>query len=143
MHFANQYRARQVYNDVLHNNSCEQAHFGKSGLKMLSHDPDNSSLYLFNMDGRRKALEQLPDDIARVIAEGGDTIRMGTFYETIYNETPAHSDDINTAIMENPDLEVLTPDERERRVPNRISLDDTLRLRKQRSFSFLHSSNRK
>ncbi|MCY4288543.1 MAG: three-Cys-motif partner protein TcmP [Aestuariivita sp.] len=143
MHFANQYRARQVYNDVLHNNSCEQAHFGKSGLKMLSHDPDNSSLYLFDMDGRRKALEQLPDDIARVIAEGGDTIRMGTFYETIYNETPAHSDDINTAIMENPDLEVLTPDERERRVPNRISLDDTLRLRKQRSFSFLHSSNRK
>jgi three-Cys-motif partner protein len=35
IHFANNYRARQEYNNVLHRNSSLQAHFGRSGLNML------------------------------------------------------------------------------------------------------------
>jgi three-Cys-motif partner protein len=137
MHFASSYRARQVYNDVLHENSSQQAHFGRAGLRMLSFDPSHGSgtLYLFDTDARHAAREQLPDDIARLISEGGDTIGISEFYRSIYNETPAHSDDIHSAIFDNPDLEVLTPKGNERRHPHTISLDDTLCLRKQMSFS--------
>jgi hypothetical protein len=34
IHFANAYRARQVYNNILHDNASLQAHFGRSGLNM-------------------------------------------------------------------------------------------------------------
>ncbi len=136
MHFANSYRARQVYNDVLHDNSSEQAHFGRAGLRMLSYDPDheNSSLYLFDAGSREVARQQLPDDIPRLVADGGDTIGMSEFYRSIYNETPAHSDDIHAAIFDNPDLEVLTASGNQRRFPHTISLEDTLCLKKQLSF---------
>lgn len=36
IHFANACRARQVYNNILHDNATLQAHFGRSGLNMLS-----------------------------------------------------------------------------------------------------------
>ena len=39
IHFANAYRARQDYNNILHDNASLQAHFGRSGLNMLSFDP--------------------------------------------------------------------------------------------------------
>ena len=39
IHFANNYRARQEYNNILHKNSSMQAHFGRSGLNMLVFDP--------------------------------------------------------------------------------------------------------
>lgn len=38
IHFANFYRAREVYYNILHKNASLQAHFGRSGLHMLSHD---------------------------------------------------------------------------------------------------------
>lgn len=81
MHFANSYRARQVYNDVLHENSSEQAHFGRAGLRTLSYDPDkeNGSLYLFDKGARETARQQLPDDIPRLVSEGGDTIAISDF----------------------------------------------------------------
>ena len=54
IHFANFYRARQVYNNILHQNSSAQAHFGRSGLNMLSYDPaqNGGTLYLFDEAGR-------------------------------------------------------------------------------------------
>lgn len=136
MHFANSYRARQVYNDVLHDNSTEQAHFGRAGLRMLSYDPDheNGSLYLFDAGAREAARQQLPDDIPRLVSDGGDTIGISEFYRSIYNETPAHSDDIHSAIFANPDLEVVTPSGNERRFAHTISVEDTLRLKKQLRF---------
>lgn len=136
MHFANSYRARQVYNDVLHDNSSQQAHFGRAGLRMLSYDPDheNGSLYLFDAGARDAAREQLPDDIPKLVSDGGDTIRISEFYRSIYNETPAHSDDINSAIFENANLEVLTPSGNQRRFPHTISLEDTLCIKRQLSF---------
>ena len=136
IHFANVYRARQVYNNVLHQNSSAQAHFGRSGLNMLSYDPDEDggSLYLFDVSGREQARNQLLNDIPRLISETGDVIGVGDFYEGIYNATPAHTDDIHQAIMENPDIEVITPAGGERRSAGTIGITDVLKLKRQKSF---------
>lgn len=136
IHFANIYRGRQVYNNVLHQNSTAQAHFGRSGLNMLSYDPshEGGSLYLFDMSGRESARTQLLGDIPRLISESGDVIGVGEFYEGIYNATPAHTDDVHRAIIENPDIEVITPAGGERRSANTIGVGDVLKLKRQRSF---------
>lgn len=136
IHFANSYRARQVYNNILHNNSSAQAHFGRSGLNMLSYDPsgDRGVLYLFDVSGREEAKRQLYNDIPRLIADLGDTMPVGEFYQSIYNMTPAHTDDVHQAIIANPDIEVITPGGGERRKPNTIGGQDVLRLKRQPSF---------
>ena len=134
IHFANSVRARQEYNDILHQNSSSQAHFGRSGLHMLAYDPSeaDSMLYVFDEVGRAQAKKQLHDDIPRFITNYGDTIGVGDFYAGIYNATPAHTLDINSAIIENPDLEV--KEGGERRKANTIKVSDTLRMKHQRSF---------
>jgi three-Cys-motif partner protein len=136
IHFANSYRAGQWYNDILHQNSSYQAHFGRSGLDMLSYDPshDSGALYLFDMSGRSSAKDQLTEDIPRLVSEFGDAIEVGTFYESIYNATPAHTDDIHSAIIDSPDLEVITGAGGERRKPNTIVAGDIIRIKNQRSF---------
>lgn len=135
IHFSNSYRARQAYNMVLHDNASTQAHFGRSGLNMLSYDPrDEGQVYLFDVSGRQSAQEQLMNDIPRLVRDQGDAIGIEAFYEGIYNVTPAHRDDIHKAIAENTDLEVLTPGGGTRRKPNTISVGDTLRLKAQPSF---------
>ena len=55
IHLANFYRARQVYNDVLHGNGT-QAHFGRSGLNMLAYDPSHEGelYFLRATTGRRR-----------------------------------------------------------------------------------------
>jgi three-Cys-motif partner protein len=136
IHFANNYRARQVYNNILHDNASAQAHFGRSGLDMLSYDPgqDEGSLYLFDVDGRSAARRQLFDDIPRLLTDVGDALGVADFYTSIYNTTPAHTDDIHQAIMDNDDVEVLTPAGGIRRRANTIEVGDTLRLTAQRTF---------
>ena len=135
IHFAKRTRARQVYNDVLHRNSSTQAHFGRAGLHMLHYDPnEDATLYLFGDDDRKRATGQLYDDIPRRLANFGDAIEVGDFYQDIYNHTPAHSDDIHQAIIKSPDLTVITPNGRERRVANTIPPGDILKLNTQRSF---------
>jgi three-Cys-motif partner protein len=136
IHFANSVRARQEYNNVLHQNSSSQAHFGRSGLNMLAYDPReaDSMLYIFDEAGRAQAKVQLYDDIPRIITNYGDAIGVGDFYASIYNATPAHMLDINSAIIDNPDLEVITEDGGERRKANTIRINDTLRIKHQRSF---------
>jgi three-Cys-motif partner protein len=136
IHFANSVRARQEYNNILHKNSSSQAHFGRSGLHMLAYDPSetDSMLYVFDEAGRAQAKMQLHDDIPRFIANYGDAIGVGDFYAGIYNATPAHMLDINSAIIDNPDLEVITEDGGERRKANTIRISDTLRMKNQRSF---------
>ena len=145
MHFAKNYRARQIYNDVLHDNSNALAHFGRAGLNMLSYEPKSESCLLHHFDkvAREKALDQLPDDIARLVSDGGDIISISEFYHSIYNETPAHSDDIHFAIFANHDLEILTPSGNQRRSPHTISLEDFLRLKKQMSFFLPNKSKDK
>lgn len=135
IHFAKSYRARQVYNDILHRNSSAQAHFGRPGLNMLSYDPAHEgSLYLFEEDDRKRATEQLRNDIPRAVANFGDAVEIGEFYQGIYNQTPSHSDDIHQAIIDNPELTVVTPNGGERRVANTIRTGDVLKLNPQRSF---------
>ena len=136
IHFANFYRARQVYNNILHQNSSFQAHFGRSGLNMLAYDPshDGAVLYLFDKSGRHAAKEQLVEDIPRLISKSGDVVGVGEFSESIYNITPAHTDDIHAAIIDNPDIEVMTPGGGERWKASTIGVHDILKLRDQRSF---------
>ena len=136
IHFANVVRARQVYNNVLHDNATTQAHFGRSGLNMLSYDPrhEDGALYLFDISGREGARAQLLTDIPRLISEAGDVIRVGEFYEAIYNATPAHTDDVHQAIIDNPDVQVITPAGGERRSAQAIDAGDVLKLKDQKSF---------
>lgn len=144
IHFAHAPRARQVYNDVLHQNKSSQAHFGRSGLNMLSYSPDDEGrLYLFDDAGRSDARQQLMSDIPRYVAAHGDTVTISEFQFGIYNHTPAHSRDIHQAIFDNPDLEVLTPQGGERRKAHTISSDDVLRLKRQPSFHSLWGLTKK
>lgn len=136
IHFAKSYRARQVYNNILHDNASLQAHFGRSGLNMLSYDPrhDEGTLYLFDDNGRASAKTQLLGDIPRLVTEAGDAMSMTEFYESIYNVTPAHADDVHAAIIENPDIEVITPAGGERKKANTIGVNDIIKVKTQRSF---------
>lgn len=136
VHFANNYRARQVYNDILHQNASSQAHYGRSGLRMLSYNPDHNegALYLFGEEDRARAKAELYDDIPRTVANYGDALEVGEFYERIYNETPSHSDDIHSMMIENEDIQIITPGGGERRVPNTISRNDMILLKPQKSF---------
>lgn len=138
MHFATSHRARQVYNDVLHRNSSQQAHFGRAGLDMLAYNPNDEKgfLYLFEDNDREYSRSQLPDDIEKVVHESGNVIMMDDFLHIAYNATPAHSNDIYGAIMENRNLEVITRSGRPRRTIGGISLDDTLCLTRQPMFDF-------
>lgn len=136
IHFARSYRARQVYNNILHRNATLQAHFGRSGLDMLSYDPrhDDGRLYLFDNEGRAFAKAQLQGDIPRLVSEAGDAMSMTEFYEDIYKVTPAHADDVHAAIIDNPDLEVVTPAGGKRRKANTIGANDVIKAKPQRSF---------
>ncbi|UZT77102.1 three-Cys-motif partner protein TcmP [Ectopseudomonas chengduensis] len=135
IHLASSYRARQVYNNVLHKNSKSQAHFGRSGLNMLAHDPqEEGTLYLFDVNARDEAKGQLHHDIPKLISEFGDALNMAEFYGRIYNHTPAHSDDIHVTMIENPDLEIITPSGGTRRKANQIDIKDTIKLKSQTSF---------
>jgi hypothetical protein len=135
IHFANSYRARQEYNNVLHDNKTAQAHFGRLGLDMLAYDPAHEGmLYLFDDQGRQEAIRQLHDDIPRLVDDFGDTISLLELYRSIYNKTPAHMDDIHTVMIENSDLEVITSNGASRRKPKSIRADDVLRLKRQRTF---------
>ncbi len=132
IHFAKAYRAR----DILHQNSTMQAHYGRSGLEMLSYNPavETGTLYLFDAAGRALAKNQLMEDIPRMIRDTGDAMPVAEFYEGIYNATPAHSDDIHAGLIDNPDLDVVTQTGGQRRKANTIKIDDTIRLKQQRSF---------
>ncbi len=135
IHFANRARARQVYNDILHENSTSQAHFGRSGLNMLSFNPvEEGMLYLFTNESREQAIKQLHQDIPNTILEHGDSLGVEEFLLTVYKATPAHSRDINQVIIDSDDLEVLTPTGGERRTAHTIKTGDTIRLKRQRSF---------
>ena len=135
IHLATSYRARQVYNNVLHVNSSIQAHFGRSGLDMLHYDPQYSgNLYLFDEEGRATARAQLLNDIPRVLSAFDDGLSMALFYQRIYNITPAHADDIHGALIDNPDIVVTTPNGGHRRARESIRADDIVSLRRQTSF---------
>ena len=135
LHFANEPKARQVYNDLLHDNSGVQGHYGRSGLNMLTYDPRNEGQdYLFADVDRQRAREELYYDIPKVVSEFGDAITISEFIRSVSNETPSHSQDLAQAMIDNPDLTVRTDNGGERRSANGIRPTDTLILKPQRSF---------
>jgi len=136
IHFANIYRARQVYNNILHDNSSSFAHYGRSGLKMPYYK-DEGSLYSFDLNSREAARKELFHDIPDLISESGDAMSVEDFYKATYNETAAHSDDIHEMMIKNPDLQLITASGGERRKANQIKPDDTLKRKNQKSFIFL------
>ena len=143
IHFANNYRARQVYNDVLHDNGA-QAHFGLPGLNMLAYNPaKEGTIYLFEDEHRGKAREKLIYDIPRLVAGVGDAMLVGDFYAAAYSATPAHKDDIHSAMLDSEDLEVVTPAGGVRRRGKQIVPGDTLKFRTQRSFFSMFSETPK
>jgi len=145
IHFAKKYRARQEYNIVLHNNSNMQAHYGRAGLmNMLAFNPkDANSLYLFDEMGRENAVNELSDDIPRLINQFHNILKVSEFYEQIYRMTPAHRDDIHTALINNSDLEIVTTGGGVRRTPNNIEPTDILRIRDQRSLFPISTKKKK
>ncbi len=139
LHFANNYRAREVYNDVLHGNARGAAHFGKSGLKMLEYTPEEKNVGLFNFskdstEMRTKSKEELRFDIPEFMSKFRDGMSVGDFRNAIYNDTPAHSDDINSVLIENPDIALLTHNKHPRRSENSIMNTDFIMPNKQKSF---------
>lgn len=135
LHFANAPKARQVYNDLLHDNSGVQGHYGRSGLRMLTYDPRNEGQdYLFSDLDRKRAREELYYDIPKAVSEFGDVITISEFIRSVSNETPSHSQDLAHAMIDNPDLMVRTDNGGERRSANGIRPTDTLILKPQRSF---------
>lgn len=144
MHFANRPTARRVYNNVLHDNSSYQAHFGRSGLQMLSFNPaEQTNMYLFDADSRLSTKEALHEDIPQLIDLHGDVISIEDFHLNIYNETAAHSDDIHSVLIESDNLEVLTPSGNARRSANAIKTGDVLRLKTQRTFFPMFNPDKK
>ena len=138
IHFANKYRAQQVYKDLLHDNSTMQAHYGKSGLQMLAYDPrhEKNSLYLFDTNGRKTNKEQLKEDLPQLISGYGDAILIDTLYTQINNMTTAHSEDIKAAIFDSEDLDVFTSNGNKRQKSHTISPDDIIKFKPQRRFNF-------
>ncbi len=135
LHFANNYRARQAYNDTLHSENVTQAHFGRSGLKMLSYESSSEGqLYLFDENSRQQSLKELENDIPELISGSGDAMTVDEFFFQIYSETPAHSDDIQTALINAPDIEIITTNGGSRRKSNTIHTTDTIKLSPQKSF---------
>jgi len=103
-------RPRQEYNNILHQNSSSQAHFGRSGLHMLAYDPSeaDSMLYVFDEAGRAQAKLQLHDDIPRMITNygrchSGVAISMRA---STTQTSPRNMLDINSAIIDNPTWKV-------------------------------------
>lgn len=136
IHLANSPRARQVYNNILHDNCSSQAHYGRSGLSMLSYDPsfNEGGLYLFETSDRENAKRQLMEDIPRLVFDSGNSISVSDFYASIYNMTPAHMDDINLSVLDNPDMAVVTKSGSPRRKANTFDPTDRIKIKRQRSF---------
>ena len=141
VHFAHAYRARQVYNDILHRKKNSQAHVGRSGLQMLRYSSlKETSLYLFDTESRQTAKEELLGDIPRYLSDivKDQVIIVEEFYEKTYNQTPAHSDDVNSALITSRELEVLTSHGGKRRKAQMIKKTDVIKLASQRTFHFGH-----
>ena len=133
MHFVKNAQGRVVYNDVLHDTGGLQAHYGGPGLKMLSHNPNDerySLPFTFNESARRSSREQLYEDVVRSVCDYEGEVDVSRFLLDAYKSTPAHSDDIKTALIENPELEVVTHNGGTRRTHNNIDSTDIIKLKR-------------
>jgi three-Cys-motif partner protein len=144
VHFVKSHKGREAFNNVLHRNSNMQAHYGRSGLRMLAYKPEEEqNLFLFDKAGRERSIVELQSDIPDLIAKNGDSLIMGEFLEQVYSQTPAHGDDIRASIIKHPDIEVVTPRSGIRQKAGQIQLDDLIRLKAQHSFWSMFGKDKK
>ena len=137
MHFATSYRARQVYNNELYSGGKLQVHCGRPGLKMLSYNClDEVQMCMFDDNARAATRTALMEDIPALVADSGNAMSLMDFYASVYNETPAHSDDIHDAMIECPDVEVITETGGVRRSGKAIKPTDIVKLQSQLRFVF-------
>jgi hypothetical protein len=102
---------------------------------LLAYDPaDEQRLFLFDTASREQSISELHTDIPDLVAKNGDSMIVSDFLDQVYSQTPAHGDDIRKVIIENDDLEVITPNKGSRQKPNQIKSDDVIRLKAQHSF---------
>ena len=132
MHFCKSPHGRKVYNRVLHENSHMQAHYGRSGLNMLVHNPnDDQSLFeiLFDRTARDLSVDQLRDDVVKNVYNHKGEVMMKVFTSEAYRQTIAHSDDIDKVIFESPELEVFTCNGGARRTQNNFEPTDIIKMK--------------
>jgi three-Cys-motif partner protein len=135
VHLVKSHRGREAFNSVLHRNSTSQAHYGRSGLRMLTYNPNEEQpLFLFDTASRQQSIKELHTDIPDLVAKNGDSMLVNEFLDQVYSQTPAHGDDIRKVIIENDDLEVITPNKGSRQKASQIRSDDVIRLKAQHSF---------
>lgn len=146
LHFSNIYRAREAYNNILHQVSSSQAHFGRSGLNMLSYNSteQDSFLYKFDLAASEQTKQQLFTDIPRFLSNYGDSILMLDFFNDIYNQTPASSNTIKQSLIDIPDIEIIKEDGGIRRSAKSINTkSDFIKLKDQKSFFIFFENNKK
>lgn len=138
MHFSNTYKARQVYTDLLYEEPGVQGHVGRSGLRMLQYDPSNGdSEYLFRDEDRKIALDQLSIDIPREVSGFGTAVSVDEFTRSICNQTPAHSRDILSAIIQSPEVKIINENGNPRRSVDGVKRTDLIEIELQRSFHYM------
>lgn len=134
IHMAWHHRASEVMKEVEHRHADQREHYGGSGLHMMAAEGD--SPYLFTTDdearGRNTLEEQLPQLLSTKPFEGG--ISFDSFMKTTYNETPLRAQIIKETIIEHPDIDILTPNNRPRSSVHTIVAQDTIMLKRQKRF---------
>lgn len=137
VHFARQHQARRAYNDTLHTISNGQAHFGNGGIDMLNYNPEHEGrLYLFREEDRERDRDILTEDVGRVLSKNSYAMRVSDFYQAIYNTTPSHSEDIDNALINNPQIEVKSSEKGLRRASHTIKKQDIIVLKRQGEMIF-------
>ena len=138
MHFVKNAQGRVVFNEVLHSLEGTQAHCGGSGLKMFSHNPKDKhqgALFEFDEWARNSSREQLCEDVVRFMCDYKDeTVDAETFLMHAFKETPALSDDIKTALIDSPDINIITKNGGSRRTHKGIHPTDIIKKNPQARF---------
>ena len=133
MHFVKNVQGRVVFNDVLHSIDGAQAHFGRAGLNMFSYNPNDrhqGSLFEFNDFARDLSREQLCEDVVRFVYDYDDeTVKAERFIMDAFKATPARSVDIKTALINSPDINIITENGGSRRTHKGIHSTDTIKMK--------------
>jgi len=139
LHFAKYHEARSAYNNVLHRYANGQIHIGGIGL-LAYHTKNDGISYLFGSEDREKAGEVLQRDAYNLLCKNNEAMEISQFLQSAYRNSLNHSEDIKAALIENPEIEIITTQGGERR--KQLKKDDIIRLKPQKSFFFLPSSRK-
>jgi len=143
IHFSGHSKARDVMMQLHWELSNHFQHFGEPGFCMLGHDPSKDLTRLgyrrlpFDFDSlaEEETHYALREQIPSRIAVSKDGIKLGDFFNSVLNETPATKKMIADGIREltlEKELEVRTPDGKMRRNGVQLRDDDIILRPRQR-----------